>query len=213
MLLISILFQATLCDFLFVNSITFLYYSFSSPSESYIRRLRIVASSERLHDNRHFVSHCTFATMNADSFAPKDFIQNFDTIPSSASPISTPPTLSQFVTKDVIQRNRSVNFEIDLQLNIRQRRWEEAKILLSSLKTFITSESSGRRRTVLYIILETCRRTGQIEYIVPLLLAIPKTVITDLIKSNSFRLVNDTKATDMKLNVLIIFHMSSVVTT
>lgn len=182
------LFQAPFYYYIFGNSLIFTYCTYLSRSlkvESYFhKQLRLVGS---LHDNRHFIPHGAFATKSADPFAPKDFLQNFDTA-TSASVIST----VQFVTKDVVIRNQSVNFENDLQLNIRQRRWDDAKLLLSSLKTFITSEVSGRRRTVLYVILETCRRTGQIEYIIPLLRAIPKTVITDLLKSNSFRFVEFT---------------------
>lgn len=157
--------------------------------ESYYK-LRILGSSSSrtgLHDYRHFISHGAFATKNADPFTPNELIENFDKA-TSASVIST----VQYVTKDVVIRNQTVNFENDLKVNIRQRRWDDAKLLLSSLKTFITSEVSGRRRTVLYVILETCRRTGQIEYIIPLLRAIPKTVFTDLLNSNSFRFVEFT---------------------
>lgn len=84
-------------------------------------------------------------------------------------------------------QSNSTELEFQLRSIISRRKWDEAAIFLSSLKSFILGEGAGKSRTVLYVIVETCRKARQAEFIIPLLKHIPGYLLTDLLRKNHFK--------------------------
>lgn len=70
------------------------------------------------------------------------------------------------------QREQSVE-EYNIRGAIMRKEWEEAKVLISSLNTTVF----GSGRTVVYIIVETCRRNRAKLSILPLLNSIPSHLV------------------------------------
>lgn len=88
-----------------------------------------------------------------------------------------------------ISTDEQLTTERLLRNAIQSRQLSLAKEILSDLKSCILSEINSRKRTVLFVVLESCRRSNQIKNVVQLLSAVPAKILTELLLNHNIRFV------------------------
>jgi hypothetical protein len=93
------------------------------------------------------------------------------------------------LSEDESQSYDSLTTERLIRNAIQSRQLSLAKEILSDLKSCILSEINSRKRTVLFVVLESCRRSNQIKNVVQLLSAVPAKILTELLLNHNIRFV------------------------
>jgi len=80
-----------------------------------------------------------------------------------------------------------VNIEKLVRYAVAADNFDIVKDVLSSLTTFVISEQRNRQRTIMYIVVETCRKAKKTSMIVPLLRLLPPHVLSDILQNHHIR--------------------------